>query len=105
MTVEYKSSTTVKCCYASPGTDERCVGEKTPGRLYTVTHHMDVLLSVCDFFYFLKLFLCLSRVCQEEMKQAGLIQSYSGMIVAVTNRCVQWDEMRFGDAFIRRIKH
>lgn len=39
------------------------------------------------------------------MKKAGLIQSYSGMIAAVTNRCVQWDEMKFGDAFIRKIKH
>lgn len=39
------------------------------------------------------------------MKRADLIQSNPGIIAHVTNRCVRWDEVRFGDALIREIKH
>lgn len=79
---------------------------KTCHRLNTVTHHMDALLTkgLCLFtgFFF---FQSLSHVYQKEMKQADLIQSNAGTIAHVTNRCMHWDEVRFGDALIREIKH
>lgn len=93
-------------CYTSSGTRVMHPGaekkkKKKRSRLNTVTHHMDALLTKAPrLFCVLCFFRSLSRVCQEEMKQADLIESNNGAIAHVTNRYARWDEVRFGDALV-----
>lgn len=90
------SSTAVKCQDVTSGTEEGCVGA-TP----KMTPHCNSPYGrspVC-----VSVIVCWGlSLCA--MEQPDLIPSYSSMIAAVTNRCVQWNEMKFGDALIGKLK-
>lgn len=82
------------------------LGAKTRRRLHTVTNHMDALLTEGLWLFFGLFFSSkVSLVHQKETKQADLIQSNPGTIAHVTYRCLHSDEVSFGNALIREIKH